>query len=293
MAFDFEISGLDVKFFDRTTFVASTWAWNFGDAATSTIREPVHTYSTPGTYTVVLTTTCGSRTSSVSKTLHVTNAPSPSALAVSLSSPWLFGTEYGPDYGLDVVTDTPVAAIATGGVAPYSYSWEADTGFSFATAGIWPSSPTGAATSFSAQLESPSTGFTSWIRVVCKVTDADGTIVTSSSVMVFLTASFDAFYIELSTQQLIATGSTTLVETDSVATTITGGSGNFSYQWNLMSDDVRVSIDNPTQDSTTISAAGLSLNETVLVAVNVTITDIDSGDVVISDWVQVLLTATS
>lgn len=293
MAFDFEIVGLGVKFFDRTTFVASTWLWDFGDGNQSTTREPTHTYASSGSYTVVLTATCGSRTSSVSKTLHLSDAPSPTALAVSLSTPWLFGTEYGPSYGTDVVTSTPVAAIASGGVAPYSYAWTAYSGFDFATAGIWPSSPTAAATTFSAQLESPSAGFTSWVKAICTVTDAEGTVVASSPVMVFLTASFDAFQVALSTQMLIKSGSTVSFTTDPVSVTPSGGSGNFSYQWNLMSDDVRITIDDPTLDETTITAAGLSLNETVKVAINVTVTDDDSGDEVISDWVQLLLTANS
>jgi PKD repeat protein len=293
MAFDFEISGLAVKFFDRTTFVASTWAWNFGDSTTSTIREPIHTYSAAGSYTVVLTVTCGSRTSSVSKTLHVTDLPTPESLAVSLSSPWLFGTEYGPSYTVDVVTNSPVAAIASGGAAPYSYLWQANSGFNFSTAGIFPSSPTAAATTFSAQLESPSSGFTGWVEAVCVVTDADGTQVTSSPVRVFLTASFDAFYLELSTEQLLKTGSGANQTTDPVSIAITGGSGNFSYQWNLMSDDVRVAIDTDTDDSTTITVTGLSAAETLLVAINLTVTDTDSGDVVISDWVQIIFTRTA
>jgi PKD repeat protein len=293
MAFDFTIVGLGVRFFDRTTFVASTWAWDFGDGNTSTVREPTHTYDDPGSYTVSLTTTCGSRTSTVTKTLSLSNSPTPQSLAVSLSSPWLFGTEYGPSYAVDVVTDSPVAAIASGGTAPYSYLWEAYTGFNFATAGIWPSSASAAATAFSAQLESPSTGFTGWIKAVCKVTDATGAMVTSLPVSVFLTASFDQYFVGLSTQQLIATGTTTTVVTDAVAVSVVGGSGNFTYQWNLQSDDGRVSIDDPTQASTTITAAGLSLNERILVAVNCTVTDVDTGNVVISDWVQAFMTATS
>ena len=41
--------------FSDTTVVA--WVWDFGDGGTSTLQNPVHTYSTPGTYTVTLTVT--------------------------------------------------------------------------------------------------------------------------------------------------------------------------------------------------------------------------------------------
>jgi hypothetical protein len=35
--------------------VISSWNWNFGDGATSTLQNPTHTYTSPGTFTVTLT----------------------------------------------------------------------------------------------------------------------------------------------------------------------------------------------------------------------------------------------
>lgn len=46
---------LTVQFTDTTSGVVDTWAWNFGDGATSTGQHPSHTYTTAGTYTVTLT----------------------------------------------------------------------------------------------------------------------------------------------------------------------------------------------------------------------------------------------
>ena len=43
--------------FTDATVGANSWLWNFGDGTTSTSQNPVHTYSTPGFYTVSLTTT--------------------------------------------------------------------------------------------------------------------------------------------------------------------------------------------------------------------------------------------
>ena len=40
--------------FNNTSTDASTYAWDFGDGSTSTDKNPVHTYATYGTYTVVL-----------------------------------------------------------------------------------------------------------------------------------------------------------------------------------------------------------------------------------------------
>jgi PKD repeat protein len=43
-----------VKFVDGS-YQALTWNWNFGDATTSNVKNPVHAYATPGLKTVVLT----------------------------------------------------------------------------------------------------------------------------------------------------------------------------------------------------------------------------------------------
>ena len=46
---------LTVQFLDSTvTTWADSWQWNFGDGATSSLRSPIHVYSTPGLYTVTL-----------------------------------------------------------------------------------------------------------------------------------------------------------------------------------------------------------------------------------------------
>lgn len=79
MDFDFEIDGLAVRFFNRTVFSANTWNWSFGDMASSTVREPRHTYAASGTYTVTLTATCGAKVSMVSKILKINSGPAPSA----------------------------------------------------------------------------------------------------------------------------------------------------------------------------------------------------------------------
>lgn len=43
-----------ISFFDQS-LAADTWLWNFGDGNTSTLRNPVHTYTTTGVFTVTLT----------------------------------------------------------------------------------------------------------------------------------------------------------------------------------------------------------------------------------------------
>jgi len=46
---------LPVQFQDKTTTTwADSWQWDFGDGATSSLRSPMHTYTTPGKYAVTL-----------------------------------------------------------------------------------------------------------------------------------------------------------------------------------------------------------------------------------------------
>jgi len=50
-----QISSLTIQFTDTSTGAKPVqWIWNFGDGKTSTAQNPVHTYSSPGTYTVTL-----------------------------------------------------------------------------------------------------------------------------------------------------------------------------------------------------------------------------------------------
>jgi PKD repeat protein len=43
-----------VEFIDRSSGPPTSWDWNFGDGGTSTLQNPVHTYSGPGVYLVSL-----------------------------------------------------------------------------------------------------------------------------------------------------------------------------------------------------------------------------------------------
>jgi PKD repeat protein len=80
--------GQSVQFTDMTNpngGTISSWKWNFGDpgtgsANTSLLQNPVHSYNTPGTYTVALVSTVnGMCTDSVMKEVIVTTAPEAAA----------------------------------------------------------------------------------------------------------------------------------------------------------------------------------------------------------------------
>lgn len=58
--------------FTNTSTNASTYLWDFGDGMTSTETNPVHTYASPGTYTVTLSATNECRTNNKTATVGVT-----------------------------------------------------------------------------------------------------------------------------------------------------------------------------------------------------------------------------
>jgi PKD repeat protein len=64
-AFTYDADELDVAFIDNSTADAVAWLWDFGDGQGSTLASPSHSYATPGSYEVCLTSSniCGSTTS--------------------------------------------------------------------------------------------------------------------------------------------------------------------------------------------------------------------------------------
>lgn len=59
---------LKVKFTDKSANLPTSWKWSFGDGTSSTAKNPVHTYTKPGKYTVSLTATNKAGTNTVTKT---------------------------------------------------------------------------------------------------------------------------------------------------------------------------------------------------------------------------------
>ena len=80
---------LTVNFTDQSNFTPTSWSWSFGDGTTSTAQNPSKTYSTPGTYSVSLTSSNSSYTRSVTKTNLIT--ASPNVYSRSISGALLFG----------------------------------------------------------------------------------------------------------------------------------------------------------------------------------------------------------
>ncbi|MEN6518632.1 MAG: NosD domain-containing protein [Methanospirillum sp.] len=59
---------MQVTFKDLSVGNPTTWRWDFGDGSTSTAQNPVHSYATPGKFTVSLTVTNGAGSDTKSRT---------------------------------------------------------------------------------------------------------------------------------------------------------------------------------------------------------------------------------
>jgi PKD repeat protein len=81
---------LNVTFTDLSTGSPNQWAWAFGDGNTSTLKNPLHTYSAAGTYSVTLTASNAGGNNSITKTGYIT-VTVPVSGTVTLNSPYKGG----------------------------------------------------------------------------------------------------------------------------------------------------------------------------------------------------------
>jgi PKD repeat protein len=64
-----------VSFTDTSTNNPTSWLWDFGDGATSTQRNPSHTYASANTYSVTLTATNGGGSDDRTRNVQVSDPP--------------------------------------------------------------------------------------------------------------------------------------------------------------------------------------------------------------------------
>jgi PKD repeat protein len=109
---------LAVAFTDTSTGGPTTWTWDFGDGATSTLQNPSHTYLAAGSFDAVLTAGNAGGSSAKHQTIVVTSAVPAPPVANFTASPMS-----GPAPLTVTFTD-----ISTG--APTSWDWDFGDGSS-------------------------------------------------------------------------------------------------------------------------------------------------------------------
>jgi murein DD-endopeptidase MepM/ murein hydrolase activator NlpD len=128
-------SNLSIQYFDASDFEGSSWLWKFGDGQTSTVRNPIHTYVSPGTYSVCLkvdsnTEVCKTDVFTVTESgleINYDNTIWPNGSFDNLSSPFGARSLNGYDFhrGIDISGNSgdPIYAIADG-IVDLAYEFE-------------------------------------------------------------------------------------------------------------------------------------------------------------------------
>jgi PKD repeat protein len=97
-------TGQNLQFTDTSTGAPTAWAWTFGDGGVSSTRNPVHAYTSAGTYPVALTVTDGTSWSTTTKNVTVSpatgGASSTLTVPIVLSSGGANGSFYTSELGL-------------------------------------------------------------------------------------------------------------------------------------------------------------------------------------------------
>jgi PKD repeat protein len=108
---------LPVQFTDTSTGSPTTWAWDFGDGASSTAQNPQHTYAAAGTYTASLTASnAGGSSTPATMSITVTAPPPAAGISVVGSSDSMSST------ASSAVTLTSPAGVSTGDVLLAAFS---------------------------------------------------------------------------------------------------------------------------------------------------------------------------
>ncbi len=92
---------LVVQFKDISGGVPTSWTWNFGDGGESNAKHPVYTYQEPGVFTVKLTVSDGTNSSTETKTAFIVVQPAGlcDSLGYPLQGDYVFYTILGDNSG--------------------------------------------------------------------------------------------------------------------------------------------------------------------------------------------------
>ncbi|MFA6332481.1 MAG: PKD domain-containing protein, partial [Methanoregula sp.] len=115
---------LSVQFTDQSTGPVTAWHWSFGDGNTSSVQNPVHNYTAIGNYTVSLTATSASGSSTLTKTDYIQVTEVPFVTYVIENNVFVYGNQLsfsgdhvtGP-YATVILTESLITSDLNGGTS--------------------------------------------------------------------------------------------------------------------------------------------------------------------------------
>jgi PKD repeat protein len=103
---------LEIDFTDLSSGNPVSWTWNFGDGGSSSMQNPIYTFETPGTYTVMLTIVDAENNNDTEvKTEYITVYPKP-VLAFEVT-----------DESAEDAFDGEIELTISNGTSPYTINW--------------------------------------------------------------------------------------------------------------------------------------------------------------------------
>lgn len=203
--------------------------------------------SSTATWACLITDAMGA--SATSSNVSVSLSFNQSTLAASLSTNTVTDSRNGDG---EIITSA-VSAVVSDGVPPYTYAWTKVSGTTLTL-----SNASGASTTFA---YTGTVGETITATYQCVVTDSNSDTVNAGSVNITLVYNTNALSVSVTPTSvyadLIGTG---VVTTDTVYSTVTGGTAPYSYSWLRSSGDTGIYADNPTGSTTTFSRYGSPYN---------------------------------
>lgn len=109
---------LTVQFTDKSTGNVTSWSWDFGDGGTSTEQNPSHVYTAAGDYTVILTVSDGTNSSTETKSNYITVSASSGSELLKEH----FDSETFPPSGWSVVSKDVAYTWQKGNPDGYSFT---------------------------------------------------------------------------------------------------------------------------------------------------------------------------
>ncbi|MDD5189302.1 MAG: kelch repeat-containing protein, partial [Methanoregula sp.] len=113
---------LAVRFTDTSTGSPDTWNWSFGDGTFDQSQDAVHTYTTPGTYTVSLNATNALGSNTTTRTNYIT-VTGPPTLVANFTANVTTGVVPLPVRFTDTSTNTPTGWAWFFGDEKYTQPW--------------------------------------------------------------------------------------------------------------------------------------------------------------------------
>lgn len=114
-----------IYFYDSSLYSPTSWLWEFGDGTISTLKNPVHNYSAPGTYTVKLKSCNAYGCDSLTKTSYIIYSQNPQPVPPSCTP---VTTSYCCGFGIYNVTFVNISNSTNDGADSYqSYTCQYQT----------------------------------------------------------------------------------------------------------------------------------------------------------------------